>query len=110
MIPAPCIGRCEQAPAAVVRPEPGALRHREKVASRGAREGATDARAGGYIGLSQYRAAGGYALLEQCLAGKRDVESVIKAMEASGLRGLGGAGFPAGPQVAHRARRSPRRA
>src|SRR6185369_14092905 len=50
----------------------------------------------GYVDFATYRAGGGYALLEQCLQGKRDVESVIGVMEASGLRGLGGAGFPAG--------------
>jgi NADH:ubiquinone oxidoreductase subunit F (NADH-binding) len=50
----------------------------------------------GYMGLSQYRAAGGYQLLAQCLSGQRDVESIIKTLEDSGLRGLGGAGFPAG--------------
>src|SRR5204862_4378219 len=37
-----------------------------------------------------------YSLLQACLSGERDVESVIKTMEDSGLRGLGGAGFPAG--------------
>jgi formate dehydrogenase len=50
----------------------------------------------GFIDLAAYRAAGGYALLQQCLSGERDVESVIKILEDAGLRGLGGAGFPAG--------------
>ena len=36
------------------------------------------------------------AAASECIAGERDVESVIKTMEDSGLRGLGGAGFPAG--------------
>jgi NADH:ubiquinone oxidoreductase subunit F (NADH-binding) len=49
-----------------------------------------------YIDLAEYRKFGGYELLAQCLNGKRDVEAVIKEMENSGLRGLGGAGFPAG--------------
>jgi formate dehydrogenase len=49
-----------------------------------------------YISLAQYRAAGGYRTLSECLDGVRDAESVIRAMESSGLRGLGGAGFPAG--------------
>src|SRR6185437_6899482 len=31
-----------------------------------------------------------------CVGGKRTVEDVIKVMEDAGLRGLGGAGFPAG--------------
>jgi len=38
----------------------------------------------------------GYALLKECVSGEREVESVIKSLEDSGLRGLGGAGFPAG--------------
>jgi formate dehydrogenase len=46
--------------------------------------------------LAAYRADGGYALLQQCLTGERDLESVIKTLEDAGLRGLGGAGFPAG--------------
>ena len=45
---------------------------------------------------SQYKAAGGYALLSACMTGQRDVESVIHEVESSGLRGLGGAGFGAG--------------
>ena len=35
-------------------------------------------------------------MLRQCIAGELDVDGVIKTLEASGLRGLGGAGFPAG--------------
>jgi len=95
VIPAPCIGRCEQAPAAVVGQHPVPCATTQKVVEC-VKEGATRHEPEGYMGLSQYRAAGGYQLLEQCLAGERDVESVIQVMEASGLRGLGGAGFPAG--------------
>jgi formate dehydrogenase len=46
--------------------------------------------------MAAYEAAGGYALLKACVSGQRDVEDVLKTMENSGLRGLGGAGFPAG--------------
>jgi NADH:ubiquinone oxidoreductase subunit F (NADH-binding)/NADH:ubiquinone oxidoreductase subunit E len=95
VIPAPCIGRCEQAPAAVVGQNPVPCATPQRVAEL-VREGSTRHEPEGYIGLSQYRAAGGYQLLEQCLSGQRDAESVIGVMEASGLRGLGGAGFPAG--------------
>jgi formate dehydrogenase len=49
-----------------------------------------------YITYAEYRRNGGYKLLAQCLAGKRDAEAIMKALEDSGLRGLGGAGFPAG--------------
>ena len=49
-----------------------------------------------YVHYAAYRAAGGYAMLLECTNGKRPVEDVIAALENSGLRGLGGAGFPAG--------------
>ena len=38
----------------------------------------------------------GYAVLARLLNGETDASRVIEALEASGLRGLGGAGFPAG--------------
>jgi formate dehydrogenase len=95
VIAAPCIGRCEQAPAAVVGQKPVPCATTQKVVEC-VKEGVTKHEPEGYMGLSQYRAAGGYRLLEQCLAGEHDVETVISRLEASGLRGLGGAGFPAG--------------
>jgi formate dehydrogenase len=49
-----------------------------------------------YVGLEAYRAQGGYALAVALSNGQQDSEAVVKAMEDSGLRGLGGAGFPAG--------------
>ena len=48
------------------------------------------------IDFDRYRADGGYPLLAACLAGKRPVEDIIKTLEDSDLRGLGGAGFPTG--------------
>jgi formate dehydrogenase len=50
----------------------------------------------GHIDYRSYRAAGGYALAAACVSGKRTRAEVIAVMEHSGLRGLGGAGFPAG--------------
>ncbi len=49
-----------------------------------------------YIDLAAYRAQGGYRTLAACVRGERAVDAVIAALEESGLRGLGGAGFPAG--------------
>jgi formate dehydrogenase len=49
-----------------------------------------------YVALAAYRSAGGYATLRAAASGQRDLESVLASMESSGLRGLGGAGFPAG--------------
>jgi len=49
-----------------------------------------------YIDFAAYKKGGGYKLLADCLSGKRTREEITKIMEDSGLRGLGGAGFPAG--------------
>jgi NADH:ubiquinone oxidoreductase subunit F (NADH-binding)/NADH:ubiquinone oxidoreductase subunit E len=95
VIAAPCIGRCEQAPAAVVGQNPVPKATCESIAATVAAK-AVKHMPSGFIDLAEYTATGGYELLGQCLSGERDVESVIKTMENSGLRGLGGAGFPSG--------------
>ena len=46
-----------------------------------------------FVSLHNYRVEGGYHLLQSCLAGERTRDQVIEALEHSGLRGLGGAGF-----------------
>ena len=95
VIGAPCIGRCEQAPAVVVGQHPLAQATCASVAaSVAARE--TRHVPDAYVDLGAYRADGGYRLLRECVGGVRDIEAIIATMEASGLRGLGGAGFPAG--------------
>jgi formate dehydrogenase len=95
VIPAPCIGRCEQAPAAVVGQNPVAQATVEKVTAQVAAKN-TRCAVAKYIGFDEYRKRGGYNIAVECLAGRRDAEDILKTMEASGLRGLGGAGFPAG--------------
>jgi NADH:ubiquinone oxidoreductase subunit F (NADH-binding)/NADH:ubiquinone oxidoreductase subunit E len=95
VIPAPCVGRCEQAPVAVVGQNPVAQATVDKVKPLVA-AGKTACATGKYITYAEYRKRGGYQIAADCLAGKRDAESLIKIMEHSGLRGLGGAGFPAG--------------
>ncbi|MEA3173364.1 MAG: formate dehydrogenase beta subunit [Gammaproteobacteria bacterium] len=95
VIPAPCVGRCEQAPVAVVHQKPVPRATLDAVQAE-VKAGNIADRPGNYIDFDAYLAQGGYALLRDCVEHKRDVESVIKTMEDSGLRGLGGAGFPAG--------------
>ena len=95
VIAAPCIGRCEQAPAAVVGQNPVANATVENIQSVVSAKAVKHFPAG-FIDFSTYQANGGYALLNACVTGVRSVESVIKIMEDSVLRGLGGAGFPAG--------------
>ena len=98
---APCVGRCETAPVAVVGQNPVPHATPEKVVSVvSARAVAHDTRNAevtpGHIGYDAYRKAGGYALAASCVKGERKAADVIATMEDSGLRGLGGAGFPAG--------------
>jgi formate dehydrogenase len=98
---APCVGRCETAPVAVVGQNPIPFATAELV-SKAVQAGQMThpAPAGivtpGHIDYAAYRAAGGYALAASCIAGKKKASDVIAVMEDSGLRGLGGAGFPAG--------------
>ena len=95
VIPAPCIGRCEQAPAVAVHQHALAHATTDSVL-QAVRAGLHTAAPAPFISRAAYEAQGGYALLRDCVAGRRDVESVLQTLEDSGLRGLGGAGFPAG--------------
>lgn len=95
VIHAPCIGRCEQAPAAVVHQHPVPNATVETVALA-VKDKLTSHIHSGHIEMADYIAQGGYGLLKDCHGGGLSIEDVIKAMEDSGLRGLGGAGFPAG--------------
>ncbi len=95
VIAAPCIGRCEQAPAAVVGQNPVPNANLDLIVAKvKARD--VQHRPEGFVDLTVYEATGGYALLKSCVSGTRPVESVLKTMEDSSLRGLGGAGFPTG--------------
>ena len=98
VIAAPCVGRCEQAPVAVVGQNPVIGATIDAVVQT-CRDGAVRHAAppsADFVDFASYRSTGGYRLLQSCMAGSRDVESVIETLESSGLRGLGGAGFPAG--------------
>ncbi len=102
---APCVGRCETAPVAVVGQNPIPYATAETVteavqAGNVKHPGARGIVTPGHIDYAAYRAAGGYALAAACVTlektGEKQPADVIKVMEDSGLRGLGGAGFPAG--------------
>ena len=95
VIPAPCVGRCEQAPVAVIGQNPVANATVDRVETEVAAN-RTRCPVAKCITYDAYRKKGGYDLAVECLAGQRDAEDILKTMEASGLRGLGGAGFPAG--------------
>jgi formate dehydrogenase beta subunit len=95
VVPAPCVGRCEVAPCVIVGQNPIGNASLDSVkAAVAARAIGADQPA--YIDYTAYTDSGGYKLLQDCLAGRRTREELTKVMEDSGLRGLGGAGFPAG--------------
>ncbi|WP_100119203.1 NADH-ubiquinone oxidoreductase-F iron-sulfur binding region domain-containing protein [Limnohabitans sp. G3-2] len=96
VVPVPCLGRCEQAPAAQVGQQAVAHATPETVSRRVAQHETAPNALPDAIGLDAYVQAGGYRLAQQVAAGEREAESVIQVLESSGLRGLGGAGFPAG--------------
>ena len=92
---APCMGGCHNAPVVAI----GHALHERATA-----DSVADAVAQmhshpdipPFVGLDEYRAGGGYKLLESCLSGACSRDSVIEAMEKSEIRGMGGAGFPSG--------------
>ena len=122
LIRAPCVGRCEQAPVAVVHQRPvihatseavrQCIARDERTHPEASPEGdfdpvthvessvvTTDDNSGiapAYVGLQNYLHHGGYQLLRDVHDGRVTKEAVLQAMTDSGLRGLGGAGFPAG--------------
>ena len=91
----PCVGRCQHAPVAVVGQNPIDEATAETVITAVDKKEIT-ASVTDYISHDNYLADSGYKTLEGVLDGSIETESVIKKMEDSGLRGLGGAGFPAG--------------
>jgi formate dehydrogenase len=95
VIAAPCIGRCAEAPAVCVGQNAFGHASPERVAGIVKKSELKPVDPGAQA-LDAYVKQGGYKTWVECVSGKRDVESVIKTMEDAGLRGLGGAGFPAG--------------
>jgi len=119
VIPAPCVGRCEQAPVAVVHQRPLARATVQGVAEaasaaltthtlpaanapfdpaafaeREVTDGSEDITQP-VADYATYRAGGGYTLAADVIAARVPAEGVVTALEGAGLRGLGGAGFPA---------------
>ncbi len=93
VVPAPCVGQCDAAPVAVVGRNP-LLRVSADEVESAVQADAAQPELPDYVSYDAYRAQGGYQLLADCVSGRRTREEVSAAVEASGLRGLGGAGFP----------------
>jgi formate dehydrogenase len=126
VVAAPCLGRCEQAPAAAVHQRAVPQATADKVLAALRSGDALRAQPPGpakpvarfepstlaersvsplpdaievhpaYTDFATYRAHGGYQLAAALVDDDKEAETVLRAMENSGLRGLGGAGFPTG--------------
>ncbi len=95
VVRAPCMGRCDTAPVAEVghyhvdRADAAAI-------VEAVRAKHVHPRMPLYVDYDAYVAKGGYKILRECRERQRQVDDMVAAMEHSGLRGLGGAGFPTG--------------
>lgn len=95
VVRAPCVGRCDTAPAAEVGHNFVDHATAEKVLAA-AKDGDTHAHLPEYIDYDAYVAKGGYALLTKLRSGAMSKDDLLKALDEASLRGLGGAGFPTG--------------
>ena len=91
----PCVGRCAKAPIAVVGENP--IEHANLESVCGAvKVNNIDAPVVDYITYNKYVNSGGYQLINRYFDSANESEKLIEIIKDSGLRGLGGAGFPAG--------------
>jgi formate dehydrogenase/NADH-quinone oxidoreductase subunit F len=98
-----CLGRCDTAPAVAVNERPAPLADTDALveAAHGTGVGAAEAKLRAEPWPNDpYPAGSGvaerYATLRALLAGELDPDAVIATLKESGLRGMGGAGFPTG--------------
>jgi len=95
VVRAPCVGFCDNAPVAEVGHRYVLNATTSEVLATAAR-GETDPIIPSYVDYDAYVKDGGYKLLRDLRAGRIKKEDVLKALDDSSLRGLGGAGFPTG--------------
>ena len=95
VVRAPCMGRCDTAPTLEIGHNHIDHATTGKVESAIADDD-THAHIPDYEGLDAYRAGGGYEKLASLHAGAQTPDEVQDTVLSSGLRGLGGAGFPSG--------------
>lgn len=91
----PCIGRCQSAPAAVVKMNPVDNATFEKI-KKAVNDKAYAPEIPNYINLESYIEDGGYEIYHSICDEKISKDDAVNILESSELKGLGGAGFPAG--------------
>ena len=92
----PCIGRCASAPAARFDKVPIDEVTEKKVKEIFFTKSSYRLRLPQYEKFDDYVSRGGYAVFKKVKNKQIDEKNIIKMLSDSGLRGLGGAGFPAG--------------
>jgi formate dehydrogenase len=95
VVRAPCMGACDRAPVCAVghvQTMQATVESVEAAVARGAHAHAFATP----NEFDTYVRNGGYAVLKACISGARTRENIINMVSDSGLRGLGGAGFPTG--------------
>lgn len=95
IVRAPCMGACDKAPAASLGKH-SLFEVSEESALAAIAAGKTKPDLPSYRTLADYQADGGYALLENVREGSLSADAIIETLSQANLRGLGGAGFPAG--------------
>ena len=96
VVRSPCMGACDKAPVAAIGHSmmekvstANILDHLSKV-----RDGTITHNKISPIKIDQYLDNGGYKLLKLCTAQAITAEKILEQLASSGLRGLGGSGFP----------------
>jgi formate dehydrogenase len=95
VVRAPCVGRCDTAPAAEVGHHFVDHASAQSILDA-AKSGDTHAHLPDYVDYEAYVANGGYKLLQRLRSGELTKEDLLKVLDDASLRGLGGAGFPTG--------------
>jgi formate dehydrogenase len=95
VVRAPCVGFCDSAPVAEVGHRFVLNAKASEVLDTAAR-GETHPIIPSYVEYDAYVKDGGYKLLGDLRAGRVSKEDILKVLDDSSLRGLGGAGFPTG--------------